>query len=132
MVGAVDAGRVVDRVGVDPAAAERVLDPRALREAEVAALADDAAAELARASTRTASFAWSPTSACVSSRAFTNVPMPPFQSRSTGARSIARISSFGVSDSSSTPSAARASGESGIDFAVRGNTPPPGEISAGS
>ena len=58
--------------------------------------------------------------------------MPPFQSRSTGARSSARISSFGVSASASTPSAARASGESGIDFAVRGNTPPPAEISAGS
>ncbi len=43
VVGAVDAGRVVDRVGVDPAAAERVLDAAALREAEVAALADDAA-----------------------------------------------------------------------------------------
>ena len=58
--------------------------------------------------------------------------MPPFQSRSTGARSSAWISSLGVSDSASTPSAARASGESGIDFAVRGKTPPPGEISAGS
>ena len=64
--------------------------------------------------------------------ALTYVPMPPFQSRSTGARSSARISSFGVSDSSSTPSAARTSGESAIDFAVRGKTPPPGEISAGS
>ena len=58
--------------------------------------------------------------------------MPPFQSRSTGARRSARISSFGVSDSASTPSAARTSGESGIDFAVRGKTPPPGEISAAS
>ena len=65
-----------------------------------------------RASTRTASFVLSPTSACRSSSAFTYVPIPPFQSRSTGARSTARISSFGVSDVSSTPSAARASGES--------------------
>ena len=47
VVGAVDAAGVVDRVGVDPAAAERVLDAAALREAEVAALADDAAAQLA-------------------------------------------------------------------------------------
>ena len=31
------------------------------------------------------------------------------------------MTSFGVSDSASTPSAARASGESSIDFAVRGN-----------
>ena len=41
------------------------------------------------------------------------------------------MSSLGVSDSASTPSAARASGESGTAFAVRGKTPPPGEISAG-
>ena len=42
------------------------------------------------------------------------------------------MSSLGVSDSAWIPSAARASGESGTDFAVRGKTPPPGEISAGS
>ena len=47
VVGAVDAAGVVDRVGVDPAAGERVLDAAALGEAEVAALPDDAAAELA-------------------------------------------------------------------------------------
>ena len=48
VVGAVDAAGVVDRVGVDAAAAERELDPPALGEAEVAALADDPAAQLAR------------------------------------------------------------------------------------
>ena len=37
---------VVDRVGVDAPAGERVLDPPALGEAEVAALADDPAAQL--------------------------------------------------------------------------------------
>ncbi len=42
------------------------------------------------------------------------------------------MSSFGVSASASTPSAARASGESAIAFAARGKTPPPAEISAGS
>ena len=47
VVGAVDAGRVVDRVGVDAAAAQRVLDAAALGEAEVAALADDLRAQLA-------------------------------------------------------------------------------------
>ncbi len=41
VVGRVDAGRVVDEVGVDAPAGARVLDPPALREAEVAALADD-------------------------------------------------------------------------------------------
>jgi len=42
------------------------------------------------------------------------------------------MSSFGASALASTASAARASGESGIDFAVRGKTPPPGEISFAS
>ena len=46
MVGAVDAGRVVDRVRVDPAAGHRVLDAAALGEAQVAALADHPRAQL--------------------------------------------------------------------------------------
>ncbi len=58
--------------------------------------------------------------------------MPPFQSRSTGARSTALISSVGVSRSAAMPSAARISGVSSIDLAVRANTPPPAEIRAGS
>ena len=40
VVGGVDAGRVVDRVGVDAAARERELDAGALGEAEVATFAD--------------------------------------------------------------------------------------------
>ena len=47
VVGAVHAAGVVDRVGVDRPAGHRVLDAAALREAEVAALPDDAAAQLA-------------------------------------------------------------------------------------
>ena len=58
------------------------LDPRALREAEVAALAHHAAAQLS-ASTRIASLERSSASASVSVDALTTVPMPPFQSRST-------------------------------------------------
>ena len=54
-------------------------------------------ARSSRPSTRTASVSRSPTSACVSSEDLTNVPMPPFQSRSTGARRIARTSSSGSS-----------------------------------
>ena len=46
VVGAVDAGRVVDEVGVDPPALAGERDPRPLREAEIAALADDPAAQL--------------------------------------------------------------------------------------
>ena len=48
VVRGVDAGGVVDEVGVDLAAGPRVLDAPALREAEVAALADDAGTHLRR------------------------------------------------------------------------------------
>jgi hypothetical protein len=41
VVGGVHPGGVVDEVGVDQTAAERVLDPRRLGEAQVAALGDD-------------------------------------------------------------------------------------------
>ncbi len=44
-VGAVDPARVVDEVGVDAAAVHRVLDAAALRQSEVAPLADDTAAQ---------------------------------------------------------------------------------------
>ena len=46
VIGHIDAGRVVDRVGVDAAAGERVLDARVLGEAEVAALDDNFRAQL--------------------------------------------------------------------------------------
>ena len=48
VVGGVDPGGVVDEVGVDPTARPRVLDAPELGEAEVAALADDARAQLRR------------------------------------------------------------------------------------
>ena len=56
--------------------------------------------------------------------------MPPFQRRSTGARRIARTTSFGVraAGATSMPRAAIASAERVIDFAVRGHTPPPDEM----
>ena len=69
------------------------------------------------ASTRIASLERSWASASVSDEALTTVPMPPFHSRSTGARRIARITSVGASASSSTPSAARTCGDSGMLFA---------------
>ena len=55
--------------------------------------------------------------------------MPPNQSRSTGALRIALIRLAGSSALASMPSASRASALSGIDFSVRGKTPPPFEIS---
>jgi hypothetical protein len=60
--------------------------------------------------------------------------MPPLNSRSAGASRIARISSIGVtvSTSSARSSAVRSCGDTGIDFAVRGQTPPPSLMSPGS
>ena len=46
VVRAVDAGRIVDEVGVDPAAALRELDPAGLGDGEVGALADRLDAQL--------------------------------------------------------------------------------------
>ena len=60
--------------------------------------------------------------------------MPPFHSRSTGAARMAEISSSGGSalTVASRPRIVRACGETGTDFTLRGQTPPPGEIRAGS
>ena len=74
---------------------------------------------------RTASLVRSPAAAWDSVAAFTYVPMPPFQSKSTGRRRIARMISFGVAAAVSMPSSARASPGSVIDLALRSNTPPP-------
>ncbi len=56
--------------------------------------------------------------------------MPPFHSRSTGACRIALSNSAGASAVvvSDRPSAARACEDTGMDLAVRGQTPPPAEI----
>ena len=57
--------------------------------------------------------------------------MPPFQSRSTGALRIARSRSLGAMEvaPSAMPRTSAASALTGMDFAVRGYTPPPAEIS---
>ena len=46
VVAAVDAGRVVDRIGVDQAPADGVLDARQLGQPEVATFADDPTSEV--------------------------------------------------------------------------------------
>ena len=69
--------------------------------------------------TRNASLARSPMSRCVSSVAFTYVPMPPFHSKSTGMHNTARINSGGVKVSRFTPSIACASRDRRMDFSVR-------------
>ena len=63
-------GRVVDEVGVHQAARQGVLDPGRLGQAQVAALGDHLGPQ-AVASTRTASLARSPASACDWALAFT-------------------------------------------------------------
>ena len=70
-VGGVDAGRIVDGVGVEPDAVLRRLDPAALRHAEIGALADHLAAQIVVAVVRIASLARSPTASSVSVEART-------------------------------------------------------------
>ncbi len=92
--------------------AARRLDPRALGEAEVAALADDAHAQLGGVDADRVARAVHRVGVGLV-EALTTVPIPPFHSRSTGARRTARIRSVGASSVSSTPSAARVSATAG-------------------
>ncbi len=55
--------------------------------------------------------------------------MPPNHRRSTGARSMARISSAGVTWLAVRPKAALICGVTAIDLTLRSKTPPPFEIS---
>ena len=120
VVRAVDAGDVVDRVGVDAAAGERVLDPAPLGEAEVAALADDAAAQL-RAVER-ARRRWPCRRRRRGSR---STPSRRCRCRRSRAGRRARAGSRGSARSARQlvgldPERVRACGEIGIDFALRG------------
>ena len=58
--------------------------------------------------------------------------MPPFQSRSTGAQQdrLHQLGGVIAVTVASMPSASATSGAIGIDLSVRGNTPPPSEISS--
>ncbi len=83
-------------------------------------------------SARMLSLALSPTAECGSSAALIYVPMPPFQSKSTGAFKMPAINSSGVRCSPSIPRTALIGSVISIDFEERGNTPPPSEISDAS
>src|SRR6266516_942682 len=85
-----------DLVGVDVPAAARELDPAALGETEVAALADDFAAQLVGVDPHGIVGLVADVQLRLGGR-LDVVPMPPFHSRSTGASRIARINSLGVS-----------------------------------
>ena len=79
---------------------------------------------------RTGSFARSPTSVWPSFVAFTYVPMPPFQRRSTGACSTHRITSAGVISAGASSGIARTSltcADSVTHFAARSITLAPSE-----
>ena len=58
--------------------------------------------------------------------------MPPFHSRSAGARRIARTSVGGSRFPGSTSRTSAARADTGIAFMVRGKTPPPSLISDSS
>ena len=105
MVGAVDAGRVVDEVGVDEPARRAANSIRARWVKPRLPPSPTTRQRTSSASTRIASLERSSASASLSVDALTTVPIPPFQSRSTGARRIARMTSVGASASSSMPSA---------------------------
>ena len=129
MVGRVDAGRIVDGVGVDAPALARIFDAAELRRAEIGAFADDLGAHLAAVDAHRVVGAVAGVDIGSAPHALMKVPMPPKNSRSTSAFSSALISSAGDSLSTSSPVSAFTSGDSGISFSVRGKTPPPLEIS---
>ena len=93
---------------------ERVLDAAELGEAEVAALADDAAAQVGTVHPQTRRWPGRRPRRSSRSTAFTYVPMPPFHNRSTGAFRISDSSATGVTASASVPSAPRTSGLSSM------------------
>ena len=130
VVGAVDARRVVDEVGVDAPAQRRVLDPRAARQPEVAALADDLRAQLGGVHADRVRGAVRGVGVGLR-RGLDDRPDAAVPQQVDG-RAQDRADDLGRRQArqSETPSASRASGDSGIDFAVRGHTPPPAEISS--
>ena len=122
VVGQVDARAVVDRVGVDEAARERELDPAVLGEPEVAALADDAAAQLgavdAHGVVRLVADVGVAFGARLHERADAAVPQQV--DRRTQDRATSSRSASAVSTPSGMPSRVRTSGVIVIDLAVRG------------
>ena len=127
VVAAVDAGRVVDRVGVDEPAAERVLDPPALGEARGCRPRRPSGSAARLPLTRTPSLARSPTSAWDSRRrldvgADAAVPQQVDRRPQHGRHQLVRRQRSGRSRRARRAPAALSS----IDFSVRGYTPPPG------
>ena len=127
-----DAGRVVDRVGVDAAALQRVGDAAALRHAEIGALADHLGADRLAVDAQRVVGAVADLGMALAARLDKGADAAEQQQVDLGASADRRISSAGVRWSSAMPKTRFISALIGIDFAARSKTPPPGEISVWS
>ena len=124
----VDAGRVVDRVGVDAHAVQRRLDAPALREAEVAAFADHLAAQIAAVDAHAVVGAVADLG--VRFRARLDVGADAAVVEQVHGRFQDGAQQLGRRESLGRDAERRAGrGERGIDFSARAQTPPPAEIS---
>ena len=129
VVGAVDAGRVVDRVGVDAPAGLRVLDAAALREAEVAALADDARAQVAAVDADGVVRAVADLGVRLVGRLHERADAAVPEQVDLGARGSPAAGRSAAAWSASMPSARAGLGpRAGWTSSARDQTPPPGEI----
>ena len=133
VVRAVDAGRVVDRVGVHADAVQRRLHPAELGEAEVAALADHPDAELVAVHPDRVVRLVADVRVRLGRRL--DVGADAAVPQQVGGRLEDRLHAARPASSRSSPTAgpggARPDGEIGTDFAAREYTPPPGLSSVG-
>ena len=134
VVGGVDAGRVVDEVGVHQAAAERVLDPGLLGQAEVAALADHLGPQLGGVDPDRV--VGPVADVGVGLRGRLDVGADAAVPEQVDRRAQDRRDQLVRGQRVSRPRPGRAPrlppGATGTDLADRGQTPPPAEISAWS
>ncbi len=128
VIGRVDAGRVVDRVGVDAPARARVLDAAELRAAEVAAFDDDLAAQLAAVDAQRVVGAVADLRVRLARRLHVRADAAVVEQVDRRLQDrvdeLGRRQRVGVT----IASAALTSGVIAIDLALRGWTPPPGEM----
>ena len=136
VVGGVDAGGVVDGVGVDAAAGQRELDAGALGEAEVAALADDPAAQLVGVDAQRRRWPCRRRRALRLGRGL-DVGADAAVPEQVDRRVQDRVDQLGRASSRTCPTGSpSAAATCGLDrdrsSAVRGYTPPPAEMSSAS
>ncbi len=117
VVRGVDAGRVVDEVGIDAPARQRVLDAAELGDAEIGALADHAGAHLAPVDAQRVVGAVADLGMRLAVRLDVGADAAEPQQVHLGAASMARISSAGVTLSLPRPKAVRIASVTAIDLA---------------